>query len=347
MDMLEAMKNYGCERLSFARDANSGLQAVIAIHSTQRGPALGGCRMHAYASGSAAAADALRLARGMTYKSAMAGLPYGGGKAVIVGDPGTQKSKARMRAFGRFVESMAGRYITGVDLGTDVADMDRVALETRYVTDQTGSLCATGNLTAEMTAYGVFIAMLASVKEVFGVDTLAGRTVAVQGLGKVGTALCRYIHGAGAALIVADPDDAKVRHAAASFGALPVSPALIYEAACDIFAPCAFGGVLHDASLPKLRCRIVAGAANNQLERPEHGDRLEALGILYAPDYVINAGGVITTAVDLEGGTAKEAAHRVEAVYGTLRDVFREADLFRVSTAKAADRIVERLLARP
>ncbi|WP_426446872.1 Leu/Phe/Val dehydrogenase [Paenibacillus sp. S-38] len=347
MDALGAMKDAGCEQLSFARDAASGLQAVIAVHSTKRGPAMGGCRMYPYATGTEAAVDALRLARGMTYKSAMAGLPYGGGKAVILADPAGGKREARLRAFGRFVDSLGGRYITGVDLGTEVTDMDLVALETKHVTDQTGSLCASGNLTAEMTAYGVFLGILASVKETFGTESLAGRTAAVQGLGKVGASLCRYLHSAGASLVVADPDVGKVHQAAAAYGAHAVDPDVIYDEACDIFAPCALGGVLNDSTLPRLRCRIVAGAANNQLERPEHGERLERLGMLYAPDYVINAGGVITTAVDLEGGTAKEAAQRVQAVYGTLRQVFHEARLFRTSTAKAADRRVERLLAGP
>ncbi|MCG7212354.1 Leu/Phe/Val dehydrogenase [Paenibacillus mucilaginosus] len=347
MDVLEAMRDFGCEQLAFASDPGSGLQAVIAVHSTKRGPAMGGCRLYPYASGTDAAADALRLAKGMTYKSAMAGLPYGGGKAVILGDPAGAKREERLRAFGRFVESLGGRYITGVDLGTEIRDMDVVALETRHVTDQTGSLCASGSLTAEMTAYGVFLGILASAKEAYGSESLAGRTAAVQGLGKVGASLCRYLHGAGAFLTVSDPDVGKARQAAAAYGAAVVAPDAIYDAPCDIFAPCALGGILNDATLPRLRCRIVAGAANNQLDRPEHGERLEQLGILYAPDYVINAGGVITTAVDLEGGTAKEAAQRVQEIYGTLRQVFYEADLYRTCTAKAADRRVERLLAGP
>ncbi|MFC4812091.1 Glu/Leu/Phe/Val family dehydrogenase [Paenibacillus sp. GCM10023250] len=348
MDVWKEMKRLQVEQVVFCQEEAAGLQAVIAIHSTKLGPALGGCRMWTYASENDAVADAVRLARGMTYKSAFFGLPYGGGKAVIVGDPATEKSEDKFRALGRFIERLQGRYITGVDLGTTVRDMDWILLETSYVTDTSGTIMATGDFTAEMTAYGVFLGMKASADYLLGNGDLAGRTVAVQGLGKVGYLLCGMLRDAGAQLIVADIDDARVEKAVKAYHARVAAPDAIYGESCDIFAPCALGGVLNDDTIPKLRCAIVAGAANNQLqEEIRHGEDLEQRGILYAPDYVLNAGGIIITACELQGMSVPDMKRSVERIYGLLQKVYRYARQEGVPTWLAANLMAEEELQRP
>ncbi|MDF2961111.1 MAG: Glu/Leu/Phe/Val dehydrogenase dimerization region [Paenibacillus sp.] len=344
MDILDGMKQYQCEQLVFCQDQNSGLRAVIAIHNTKLGPALGGCRMWEYASEADAVTDALRLAKGMTYKAAVSGLHYGGGKAVIIGNPNTDKSEVLFRALGRFVQSLRGLYITGIDLGTTVQDMDWVNKESVYVTDITGSLGAAGEFTAEMTAYGVFLGIKASVGKVYGSEQLTGKKIAVQGLGKVGYFLCRYLHEAGARLAVSDIDTDRVNRVVSTFGARPVAAGAIYEEACDVFSPCALGGILNDNTLPQLKCAIVAGAANNQLAEERHGEVLHESGILYAPDYVINAGGIITTAADIEGKDASFAKGCVSQIYTTINEVFSISKLQGISASRAADRMAEQIL---
>ncbi|MED4602213.1 Glu/Leu/Phe/Val dehydrogenase dimerization domain-containing protein [Paenibacillus validus] len=335
------------EQLIFLQDQPSGLKAIIAIHNTKLGAALGGCRMWHYASEEDAVRDALRLAKGMTYKSAISGLPYGGGKAVILGPPDQRKHELLFRALGRYIESLQGRYITGMDLGTSVADMDWIRLETTYVTDTTGSLGATGDLTAAMTAYGVYLGIRASLKRVFGTETFIHRTVAVQGLGKVGYQLCRYLKRSGAKLVVSDVNPSRRNQAVKDFGAHALRPDEIVEAACDVFSPCALGGIINDLTLPRLRCRIVAGAANNQLAEKRHGHQLHKLGILYAPDYIINAGGIIVTSCELNGSDAAFANKQVENIYRTLTNVFDYAGRKRIPTSEAADERTEQLLAAP
>lgn len=332
------------EGLIFLQDRAIGFKAIIAIHNTRLGPALGGCRYWHYGSEEEAVTDALRLAQGMTYKSAMAGIPYGGGKAVILEQPGQGSREALFRTLGKQLQKLNGLYITGLDLGSTVRDMDWVREETTYVTDVSGSLGAVNNLTATMTAYGVFLGIQASLKRVFGSESLQGRTVAVQGLGKVGSRLCRYLSQAGAKLIVADIDRLRAEQAASEFGAAVCGPDAILSAPCDVLAPCALGGVLNDASIAALRCKIVAGAANNQLAEPEHGEMLHERGILYAPDYVINAGGIIVTAAELEGADTAAAERNVERIYGNLEQVFATAQAQRISTAAAADQMTEALL---
>lgn len=332
------------EGVFFLQDRASGFKAIIAIDNTKLGPALGGCRMWQYASDEAAISDALRLAKGMTYKSAISGLPFGGGKAVILSHPGQGPRDGLFRMLGRYIDRLQGHYITGMDLGTTVADMDRIRETTSFVTDVSGSLGAVNDLTATMTAYGVFLGIRASLKRIFGYESVLGRTVAVQGLGKVGYRLCRYLHDDGASLIVADTDDARVKQAALEFGAAPCAPEDIYAAPCDVFAPCALGGVLNDGTIVRLGCRIVAGAANNQLAEQKHAEILRQLGILYAPDYVINAGGIIVTGSELGGGDAAEAKRNVENIYGTLMKVYQSATASGQSTAAAADRMTEELL---
>lgn len=335
-------QNY--ERLIFLQDRQVGFKAIIAIHNTKLGPAIGGCRMRQYGSDEEAVTDALRLAQGMTYKSAISGIPYGGGKAVILEEPGQASREKLFRALGRELEKLSGLYITGLDLGSTVEDMDFVRQETSYVTDVSGSLGAVNDLTATMTAYGVFLGIQAALKRVSGSESLAGRTVAVQGLGKVGYRLCRYLKQAGASLIVTDIDPRKTKQAAAEFGAAACRPDEILSMPCDVLAPCALGGILDGAAIASLRCGIVAGAANNQLAEEGDGEKLHKRSILYAPDYVINAGGIIVTAAELKGADAAKAQKDVERIYGNLTRVFAEADAKGLSTASAADQLTEALL---
>ncbi|MFF2886180.1 Leu/Phe/Val dehydrogenase [Paenibacillus sp. NPDC057967] len=331
------------EQLLFLQDRSIGFKAIVAIHNTRLGPALGGCRIRQYASDKEAVEDALRLARSMTYKSALAGVPYGGGKAVILDSPEAGPREALFRTLGKHIQKLQGQYITGMDLGSTVADMDTVLEETAFVTDVSGSLGAVGDLTAKMTAYGVCLGIQASLKRLFGSESLLHRSVAVQGLGKVGYHLCRYLKDAGARLTVADIDAGRVRMAAKEFGASVARPEHIVSAPCDVLAPCALGGVLDDGAIGRLNCRIVAGAANNQLAEERHGSKLQKRGILYAPDYVINAGGIIVTASELSGGDAAEAKRNVESIYRTLFSIYDLAEAQGIPTSLAADRLAESL----
>lgn len=346
MLVLEEMERLSLEQVVFCQDRASGLRAVIAVHSTRLGPALGGCRMHPYATEQEAVIDAMRLARGMTYKAAVFGLDYGGGKAIIIGDPAKDKNGELFRTLGRYIGYMNGRYITGVDLGTSVADMDEIAKETIYVTDTSGSVMAANDFTAEMTAYGVYVGIKTSASAVFGTNALKGRTVAVQGLGKVGLRLCRYLYEAGAVLTVADPDAERVKLAATAYGAAALEPERIAFKECDIFAPCALGGILNETSIPKLACRIVAGSANNQLGEDWHGELLQERDILYAPDFVINAGGLLITAREIQGGSEADMRRSVEAIDRVLRTVYRFARQTGIATSDAAGYLAERNLAR-
>jgi leucine dehydrogenase len=277
------------EHVVFGSDPESGLRAIIAIHNTRRGPSLGGCRMWPYASTEEALQDALRLSRGMTYKAAITDLPYGGGKSVIIGDPKTHKTESLLRAMGRFVDSLGGRYHTAEDVGTTVEDMDVLRKETRFAHGFSG---ASGD-PSPATAYGVYMGIRAAARFKHGHDELRGRTVAVQGLGNVGRRLCRYLADAGVRLIVSDIKEDAIRTAIRDFGATPVAPDAIYAAEADFFAPCALGAILNDETIPQLRARIIVGSANNQLSEARHGKVLHQRGILYAPDYVVNAGGLI------------------------------------------------------
>lgn len=329
------------EEVVYFSDVESGLRAIVAIHSTELGPALGGTRFYPYESEDAALRDVLRLSRGMTYKAAAAGLDLGGGKAVILGDPKRVKSEELLRAYGRFVESLGGRYITAEDVGTARDDMDVIRRETRFVTGVSTMLGGSGD-PSQLTAYGVYLTMLACAEEVWHEHSLRGRRIAIQGVGKVGYSLLKQLVGdGGAQVIVSDVDLDSVARAVREFGVETVPPDEIHRADCDIFAPCAMGGVIGDETVRELRCRIVAGSANNQLVRPEHGDALAEAGILYAPDFVANAGGLINVADELHGYVPERARSSVESVYRTLREVFRIARENRISTAAAADRYAE------
>jgi leucine dehydrogenase len=328
------------EQVVYNHDPASGLKAIIAIHSTALGPALGGTRFYPYASEEDALRDVLRLARGMSYKAAAAGLDLGGGKSVIIGDPKRIKSEVLLRAHGRFVESLGGRYITAEDVGTFSADMDVVARETRFVTGRP-MVNGGGGDPSVNTAYGVFKGMQAVAEELWHDHDLAGRHVMVQGVGKVGHELCRLLHDADVRLTVADVDLDNVARAVNDFGADTAEPSKAHAVPCDIFAPCALGGVIDDDTLPELACAAVAGSANNVLARPEHGRILREIGVLYAPDYVINAGGLINVHDELRGYNAERARARVEGIFDNVRLVFQRAREEGIPTSQAADRLAE------
>ena len=325
------------ERVVFGTDPDSGLKAIIAIHNSNLGPALGGCRMWPYAGDEDAIRDVLRLSRGMTYKAALAGLPYGGGKSVILGNPKTQKSEALLRAMGRFVDSLGGRYHTAEDVGTTVGDMDVLRKETAYA----HGFSASSGDPSPATAYGVFMGLKAAVGFRRGRDDLHGLTVAVQGLGHVGMRLAGYLTEAGAKLVVADIDESTVRAAVRDFGAAVVSPDAIHRAEADVFAPCALGAILNDRTIPELGAEIVAGAANNQLAEPRHGKALKARGVLYAPDYLVNAGGLIDIYVGESGGGEQAVLARTGHIYDTARTVFERAAAEDAPTDVIADRMAE------
>ena len=327
------------ERLVSCRDEN-GYHGLIAIHSTRLGPAIGGTRFWRYQNETEAIQDVLRLAQGMTYKNALAGIPFGGGKSIIFRDEHTTDREMIFRTHGRFVETFGGKYITAEDVGTSPADMEYILQETKHVA---GLLSGSGD-PSPVTARGVFRAMQAAAKCRWGSDALDGKTVALQGCGNVGYHLSLYLHNAGARLIVSDIDPQKVERVAKEFGASIVTPDEIYEVEADIFAPCGLGGVLNDHTIAQLKTEIVTGAANNQLLEPRHGEDLEARGILYAPDYAANSGGVINGCRDLLGWDAAQAAKKVDEIYDTILNIFHLAAAEGIPTYKAADRLAEQRL---
>ena len=332
------------EQVVMAYDRASGLKAVIAVHDTTLGPAVGGCRMWSYADSDEAVIDALRLSRGMTYKSAVAGVPFGGGKSVIIGDARTQKSPKLMAAMAEAVDRLAGRYYMAEDVGTSVDDMEVVRKRTKYVA---GLRDLSGD-PSPATARGTFQGIKAAVRHKLGRDDLNGLTVAVQGLGHVGMTLCGLLRDTGANLIVADLNDEAVAEAQRTYGAEACDPDRIHAADVDVYAPCALGATINDETIPELRCAVVAGCANNQLAEARHGGVLNARGILYAPDYVVNAGGIIQIAYEptFSGRAYDQAAAyaHVDRIGGTLDRIFQLADEEGLTTAAAADRMaMERL----
>jgi leucine dehydrogenase len=338
--IFDRIAEMGHEQLVLCSDPSAGYRGIIAVHSTTLGPALGGTRFWNYASDEDAIVDALRLARGMTYKNAVAGLNLGGGKSVIIGDNRTQNREMIFRAHGRFVESLGGRYITAEDVGTSTSDMEFVHMDTDYVTGLAGK---SGD-PSPVTAQGVFRAIQASAKFHWGSDDLAGKTVAIQGCGHVGYSLAALLHGAGAKLVVTDIDAERVKRVVKDFGARAVSSEEIYGVKADIFAPCAMGGVINDETIPRLQVEIVAGSANNQLLDERHGDALDERGILYAPDYVANAGGVINVYSELAGWDAARALRKADDIYSTTLGVFEISRTEGIPTYEAADRLAERRL---
>ncbi|HOA20412.1 MAG: Glu/Leu/Phe/Val dehydrogenase [Tissierellia bacterium] len=343
MDLFSKMEEYDYEQLILCQDKSTGLKAIIAIHDTTLGPALGGTRICEYESDEEAIEDALRLARGMTYKNAAAGLNLGGGKAVIIGDPRKIKSEALFRAFGRFVEGLNGRYITGEDMNATQEDASYINCETEYIVGlETGS----GN-PSPVTAYGVFKGIQAALNEVYGSDDLTGKTVAIQGLGAVGRRLAERLHEAGAKLYVTTRDKAKIDKAVAELGATAVSLDEIYGVECDVFSPCARGAIINDKTIEQFKCKIIAGAANNQLAESRHGDMLHEKGILYVPDYIINSGGVINIIDDISGReyNRENAMKNTARIYDSCKKVFEIAKRDNIPTYKAADIMAEERIA--
>ena len=315
----------GYEQVLVCRERASGLRAVIAIHDSSRGPAVGGCRMWPYASLQAAVDDALRLSQGMSYKSAFAGLHLGGGKAVLIGDPAQDKSEALLRAFGRCIDALDGRYVVAEDVGVGVDDIEVIGRETHHVAGRLTGGAASGD-PSPFTARGVLAGMRVAVASHLDRHTLRGTRVAIQGIGKVGMALCHLLHREGARLLVGDTDAERVKTAVARYGVRVASPSAILEAPTDVLAPCAMGGVIDAASVPRLGARVIAGAANNQLALPDCGDALARRGILYVPDFVLNAGGIVNVAAEIDGDyDPEEVSIRVDAIGHRVATLLREA----------------------
>jgi leucine dehydrogenase len=330
------------EQVSLWSDRDAGYRGIIAIHNTVLGPALGGTRMWHYVNDLEALIDVLRLSRGMTYKAAVAGLNLGGGKSVIINDPKATNREPIFRAHGRHVESLAGRYITAEDVGTSPGDMEFIHHETDHVV----GLAGRSGDPSPVTALGVYRGMKACAKVAYGSDALAGKTVSVQGTGHVGYYLCKHLFEEGAKLVVSDIEEERVKRVVDEFKAVPVAPKDIYGAKADIFAPCALGAVVNDDTIPVLQVDIIAGAANNQLEQERHGDMLHERGIIYAPDYAINAGGLINVNAEVEGWSLERSHGKAEEIYDTILLVLEMAAEQGIPTYRAADRLAEQRIAQ-
>jgi leucine dehydrogenase len=345
MGVFDLMSQHGYGGLHLRRDQASGLQAIIAVHDSRLGPALGGCRFIHYDTEEAALVDALRLARGMTYKAALAGLNHGGGKSVLIRPRHRFDRTALFKAFGRFVEELRGHYITAEDSGTSIEDMEVIRSVTRHVTGVDMANGGSGD-PSPFTALGVRRGIEACVKFALGRDSLSGITIAVQGVGHVGYHLCKEVHAAGAKLIVADVDPLKAERAQREFGAQVASLDDIFAVQCDVFAPCALGSGINPGTVPQLRCKIVAGAANNQLSDGSMGAALMQRGILYAPDYAINAGGLINVAQEVVGYDAEKSRTRTLQIYDTILEIAERAKKAETPTHIIANKMVEERLAR-
>jgi leucine dehydrogenase len=335
----------GYEKVVRCLDAATGLHALIAVHDTTLGPSLGGMRMLHYANEEEALFDVLRLSKGMTYKSAVADTGLGGGKSVVLGDP-KNKSEALFAAMGRFVDSLGGKYITAEDMNIGIGDLLQVRKATKWVTGLSRELGGSGN-PSPYTAHGAFHGMRAVLEERFGGPSFAGKRVLIQGVGAVGGRLAELLKGAGAHVIICDINEARVQELCNKHGYEGVADSKHLEVACDVYAPCARGATINDHTLPKLKCKAIAGVANNQLLEPRHGDALREKGILYAPDYVINAGGIINVSFELLPGGYDEAraVAKIERIYDNLKQVFAIAREQKVSTHVAADRLAEQRIA--
>jgi glutamate dehydrogenase/leucine dehydrogenase len=329
------------EQVVYCHDRPTGLRAIVAIHSTALGPALGGTRFYPYPTENDALEDVLRLARAMTYKAAAAGLDLGGGKAVILGDPARDKSEGLLRAYGRFIESLGGRYITAEDVGTTQADMDVILRETRHVTGVSPSLGGSGD-PSPPTAFGVYWAMKAVVAHLTGDASLAGRHIVVSGVGKVGSALVHHLAEDGATITAADVDERALERVRQDVAVDVVPPEKAHAVACDVFSPCALGGALNEATIPELRCAAVVGAANNQLSSPADADALARAGVLYAPDFIVNAGGVINVAEELDGYDRERSYARVRHIFAAISTVLATAEAEGLTPAEAAAHLAER-----
>ena len=344
MDLFGHLKAYDYGEVHFTHDKATGLKAIVAVHDSRLGPALGGCRFLPYGTDEEALVDALRLARGMTYKAALAGLAHGGGKSVLIRPKQHFDRVALFRAFGRFVDDLGGHYITAEDSGTGLEDMEVIHTVTKHVTGVDVAHGGSGD-PSPFTALGVRRGIEACVKLQLGRDSLEGVHVAVQGVGHVGYHLCKELYEQGAKISVADVDPLKSERATREFGASVVPLDKIFEIECEVIAPCALGSALNDATIPSLKAKIVAGAANNQLAQPRHGDDLYARGILYAPDYAINAGGLVNVAQEVLGYDAKKARDKTLDIYNTIFEIADRSRKTGAPTYRIADMLVEEKLA--
>ncbi|WP_407352167.1 Glu/Leu/Phe/Val dehydrogenase dimerization domain-containing protein [Luteimonas sp. R10] len=338
--IFEHLDTYGHEQVVFCHNKDAGLKAIIAIHNTVLGPALGGTRMWPYKSEQEALNDVLRLSRGMTYKNAVAGLNIGGGKAVIIGDPASDKSEALFRAFGQFVESLGGRYITAEDVGIDVNDMEFVYRETEYVTGVHQVHGGSGD-PSPFTAYGTLQGLMASLNKKFGDEEVGKYSYAVQGLGHVGIEFVKLLKERGAKIFVTDINKERVDRAVSEYGAEAVGLDDIYDVDADVYSPCALGGTVNEDTLPRLKAKVICGAANNQLATNEIGDEVQKRGILYAPDYAVNAGGVMNVSLEIDGYNRERAMRMMRTIYHNLTRIFEISERDRIPTYKAADRLAE------
>lgn len=342
--IFETLDTTGHEQVVFCHNKDAGLKAIIAIHNTVLGPALGGTRMWPYQSEQEALNDVLRLSRGMTYKNAVAGLDIGGGKAVIIGDPAKDKSEALFRAFGRFVDSLGGRYITAEDVGIDVNDMEYVYRETEYVTGVHQVHGGSGD-PSPFTAYGTLQGLMATLNRKFGNEDVGNYSYAVQGLGHVGMEFVKLLRERGAKVFVTDINKDLVTRAVEEFGAEPVGPDEIYDVPADVYSPCALGGTINEHTLPRLKVKVICGAANNQLANNAIGDEVQRRGILYAPDYAVNAGGVMNVALEITGYNRERAMRMMRTIYHNLARIYEISDRDGIPTYKAADRMAEERIA--
>ena len=344
--IFDLMETHDYENILFCQEKTLGLKAIIVIHDTTLGPAAGGIRMWPYQNEQDAIQDAVRLARGMTYKNAAAGLPFGGGKCVIIADPKKDKTEGLLRAMGRFIHRLNGLFLTGIDVGTTIQDMVLMRMETPYVVTVPESLGGPGN-SAVATSFGIFQGIRACLKEVFGNPLPQGRTVAVQGIGAVGDELVKYLLNAGAAVTIADIDQQKVDTLASEYKVNVVPPEKIHTLDVDVYSPCAMGSVLNEYTIPELGCKIVCGSANNQLATEQDGDRLAQRGILYAPDYIVSAGGVISGLDSLQPGgfNRQRAMETVSHIYRTMGNVIAISKEQGIPTYRAADVLAEQRIA--
>ncbi len=341
MSTFSEMADLGHEQLVFCRNDEVGLRAIIGVHNTTLGPALGGCRLWNYANEADALRDVLRLSRGMTYKAAVAGLDLGGGKAVIIGDPASVKNEGLFRAFGRFVESLNGRYITAEDMNTTVEDMNWIGRETRWVTGSAKYAGGSGD-PSPVTAWGVFHGIRACLEVVYGSSDVAGRTIAIQGVGSVGYHLARYLHDGGAKLVFSDISERKLAQCVDEFGGRIVDGDDFYGVDCDVLAPCAIGGTINASSIPGIRAPIIAGAANNQLDDEKRdGAAVDKAGIIYAPDYVINAGGLINVYAELKKLPSEKAMADAANIFNTVKVIINKAKAQGITTTQASNQVAE------
>ena len=344
MDILNKMAKHGHEQVTMYNDPESGLRGIIAIHDTTLGPSCGGTRMWPYASEADALADALRLSQAMTYKSAAAGLNLGGGKGVIIGDPRTDKTEGLLRAWGRFVDTLGGRYLTTTDVGTTGRDLESVHQETQHVVGLDVTLGGSGD-TSIMTGLGIYMGMRACAAHAWGSDSLRGLRIAMQGFGKVATHTAERLLEDDAQIFATDISEAALDKAR-QMGVNVVGPDEIYDTECEIFAPCALGGVINAETIDRLHCRIVAGGANNQLATPQDGEELHRRGIIYAPDFLINAGGIINAAAEIgQPYNPDRSRQQTERIYEQMATVLTTSGKKEISTARAADLLAEERLA--